>query len=92
VTTVSCPAAGDCDVGGYYTILNVNTFGFLSTEADGTWGKPITISADQVNDISCFSPASCAAPVTTPDGDGGILEKEPVQAAASIRSGLGDQA
>lgn len=84
VSTVSCPAAGDCDEGGYYTNKKGDTLGFLSTETGGRWGKLTTISVGAVDDISCFSPASCAAVVTT-DADAyaditGVMEKEPVQA------------
>jgi hypothetical protein len=75
VSTVSCPAAGDCDAGGYYTNTKGDTFGFLSTETGGAWGRLIPVSAGAVDFISCFSPVSCAAVVN----DTGVMEKEPVQ-------------
>jgi hypothetical protein len=80
VDSVSCTAPGDCDAGGYYTKSKGARSGFLITEARGSWGKlDTTIGGTAVGAISCSSPASCAALVTTSAG-ASVMDKEPVQA------------
>jgi hypothetical protein len=87
VSSVSCSAVGDCDAGGSYLNSKGMTFGFLITETRGTWGRLIVINVGTVDDISCFSPASCAAVVntgTSSDPDSPVvMEKEPVQATST---------
>src|SRR5262249_7230037 len=38
ITSVSCPAAGDCGAGGYYTDASGATQAFVVSETGGTWG------------------------------------------------------
>jgi hypothetical protein len=40
ITSVSCPAAGDCLVGGTYTDAAHHHQAFVSSQAGGTWGTP----------------------------------------------------
>jgi hypothetical protein len=89
VTSVSCPAAGDCTAGGYYTDKKGAELGFLLTETGFGWGKLATVGFGGVGVISCFAPASCAALVSAESAAnagsfdvtdfGGVMEKEPVQ-------------
>ncbi|HEX3489661.1 MAG TPA: hypothetical protein VHU92_09960 [Streptosporangiaceae bacterium] len=70
ITSVSCPAAGDCLVGGSYTDAAKHQQAFVSSQADGTWGTPVELpgtgalnsgGAASVSQVSCASPGNCAA-------------------------------
>jgi Bacterial Ig-like domain (group 3) len=39
VTSLSCPSAGNCAAGGYYTDTSGNRQAFVITEKKGTWGN-----------------------------------------------------
>ena len=89
VTSLACPAAGDCDAGGYYdTAADGKQLGFVATEADGRWGRPQLISFGDVGRIACFSATSCAALVDSWGDLGyqGVIEREPVQATRTTLS------
>ena len=70
VYSVSCPSAGNCGVGGYYTDGSGRAQAFVVSEVDGRWGTaeevPGTAALNtgglaQVNSVSCASPGNCAA-------------------------------
>jgi hypothetical protein len=70
ITSVSCPAAGDCLVGGSYTDAASHQQAFVSSQADGTWGTPAELpgtgplnagGSASVSQVSCASPGNCAA-------------------------------
>ena len=89
VASVSCPGAGDCTAGGFYTNRKGVQLGFLLTETGFAWARLATVAFGGVGVVSCFAPASCAALVsaaTVEDAGsfnvtdyGAIMEKEPVQ-------------
>ena len=91
VTSASCTAAGDCEVGGYYTNSHGRQYGFLFTEANGTWGKLAPVDVGPVGEISCFSPFSCAALVspgvgTQDETNSAVMDKEAVEATKAFLS------
>jgi Bacterial Ig-like domain (group 3) len=97
VTALACPAAGDCDAGGYYdTAADGKQLGFVATEAGGRWGRPQLISSGDIGLITCFSAGSCAGLVNSWNaagdamnnaaGDQFVMEKEPVQATRTVLS------
>jgi Bacterial Ig-like domain (group 3) len=89
VKSLACPAAGDCDAGGYYdTAPDGKQLGFVATEAGGRWGRPQLISFGDVGPIACFSASSCAALVDSWNliGYQGVIEKEPLQATRTTLS------
>jgi hypothetical protein len=70
VTAISCPSAGDCAAGGYYTGARNSPELFLSSEHGGTWGKAIAMPGivrrsqggnPQVFSLSCSSAGNCSA-------------------------------
>jgi Bacterial Ig-like domain (group 3) len=68
VTSVSCPSAGNCAAGGYYTDSNANRQAFVITEKKGTFGNARTVAGTlntgeyaQVNGLSCASAGNCVA-------------------------------
>jgi len=70
ITSVSCPAAGDCLVGGSYTDGAGHQQAFVSSQADGTWGTPVELpgtgalnagGSASVSQVACASPGNCAA-------------------------------
>jgi len=73
VSSVSCPSAGNCAVGGYYSGSTAGlggTQGFVAGERDGVWGTAIEVpglaalnaSAEAGTDsVSCASAGNCAA-------------------------------
>jgi len=68
-TSVSCPAAGSCIAGGYYTTPFRGYQAFVADETNGHWGKAIEVpglaafSPDEsrVTSVSCRSPGGCTA-------------------------------
>ena len=68
VSSVSCPPAGSCAAGGYYTDGG-NTHGFVAVRRNGRWGKAIKVPGlaalnngdAYVNSVSCPSAGGCAA-------------------------------
>jgi hypothetical protein len=73
VGSVSCPSAGNCAVGGYYSGSDAGlggTQGFVADERNGVWGQAIQVpglaalnaSAEAgVDSLSCASAGNCAA-------------------------------
>jgi hypothetical protein len=69
IFSVSCPSAGNCAAGGYYTPFT-GTQGFMAVERDGRWGTAIKVPGlaalntggdAQVNSLSCATAGNCAA-------------------------------
>ena len=80
VLSVSCPAAGDCSAGGFYTDDNQHEQAFVFSQANGTWLAPQQIPGvasintggrAHVIAVSCGAPGDCAA-VGQYAGDSGI--------------------
>jgi hypothetical protein len=73
VTSVACPSAGNCTVGGYYADGQVVTpwgyfDGFVVSQRNGTWGKAILVpglyaenGANLSTFVACASAGNCAA-------------------------------
>ena len=70
ITSVSCPAGGDCLVGGSYQDAASHQQAFVSSQADGTWGTPVELpgtgalnagGSASVSQVSCAAPGNCAA-------------------------------
>ena len=74
VDSVSCPAAGECAAGGYYTDGSSHQQAFVVTETNGSWGNAIevpgtaTLNAGAfaghgaaVDSVSCAAAGECAA-------------------------------
>jgi hypothetical protein len=68
VLTMSCPSAGNCAAGGYYSTGFTATQAFAADEVDGTWGSaeqaPGTATLNsgnsaQISSISCTSAGNC---------------------------------
>jgi hypothetical protein len=64
---VSCPSAGNCVAGGYYTAGGV-TLPFVVSETNGTWNsaKALPVRGSSVNVVSCKSPGNCAIGLNGP--------------------------
>jgi hypothetical protein len=69
VSSVSCPSAGNCAAGGYYTARHHGGQGFLVGERNGRWGKAIEVpgldalntgNAAAAGPLSCPSAGNCA--------------------------------
>ena len=69
VTAISCPSAGSCAVGGYYTNSSAHGELFLISQSKGGWGKAKEIpglaaltkgSTAQIYSISCSSAGNCS--------------------------------
>jgi hypothetical protein len=91
VSSASCTEAGDCEAGGYYTNSHGRQYGFLLTEANGTWRKLAPVDVGPVGAISCFSPASCAALVSPGIGtlygaNSAVMDKEAAEATKTVLS------
>jgi IPT/TIG domain-containing protein len=73
ISSVSCPAAGDCSAVGFYKDhlgTQGNRQAFAVDEVNGAWTSPIELPGSaaltkggygQVNAVSCSSPGDCAA-------------------------------
>src|SRR5215472_3659331 len=70
VSSLSCPSAGNCAAGGFYSESEVNVQAFVVSERNGRWGKAIQVprsgglnvggDAESLS-VSCASAGSCAA-------------------------------
>jgi hypothetical protein len=78
VTSVSCPSAGTCAAGGFYTD-NVGVRAFVAGERNGRWGKAIKVPGSGalntggttfVGSVSCPSAGNCSAGGSYRDGSG----------------------
>ena len=65
VSSVSCPSAGNCAVGGWYLDSSGNRHAFMVSERNGRWATAIEIpgtgARSWVNSVSCGSAGHCAA-------------------------------
>jgi hypothetical protein len=70
VTAVSCPSAGNCSAGGFYTVAGGHLELFVAAERAGTWGKAIALpglvshnpgGGGQLYSLSCASAGNCSA-------------------------------
>lgn len=70
VNVVSCPSAGNCSAGGYYTDAHFKTQAFVVDESGGKWGTAKEVAGSgklnaggyaQVASLSCASASNCAA-------------------------------
>jgi hypothetical protein len=69
VSSVSCPAAGECAAGGSYTASS-GALGFVVSQANGVWGTAVEVPGlaalntawgALVESVSCGSAGNCAA-------------------------------
>jgi hypothetical protein len=79
VSSVSCPAAGECAASGYYVDGKRNFQGFVLRETGGSWGNAITEpstakihggNSTAVNSISCAAVGECVAGGPADDSSG----------------------
>ena len=70
LTSVSCPANGDCSAGGFFADRDHNTQAFVVNEVRGTWRKAIEVPGTAVlnrggfadaDSLSCAAPGDCSA-------------------------------
>jgi hypothetical protein len=70
VSSISCPAAGNCGAGGFYEDHALHVQAFVVSERNGRWGKAIEVpgtaalnaaGSAQVTSVSCPSAGECAA-------------------------------
>ena len=80
VSSVSCPAAGDCAAGGTYADGSGDQQAFVANETNGTWGNAIEVPGTgavnsggnaAVEEVSCGAPGDCAAGGFYSDDSGG---------------------
>jgi len=100
VNSISCPAAGSCAAGGYYTDRHDNERAFVVSEKNGVWGKAIKVSGaaalgpGEVYSISCGAAGNCAAGGYYRDGSHGhafvVSEKRGVWLKARKVDNLGN--
>ena len=80
-TAISCPVAGNCAIGGFYSSVAGGTPSFVATERNGSWGKAAAVSGTTAYQgtgqqlglaaISCAAPGECAVGGTyTADSSG----------------------
>lgn len=80
VVAISCPAAGECVAGGYYSVDLFVYEPFVVSETNGVWGRAIEVRGtepppdvggdDQVVSISCAAVGECAAGGSYSDASG----------------------
>jgi len=82
VSSVSCPSAGNCGVGGGYADSAGNDHAFVADEVSGTWRNAIEVPGTAslgfgarspfayVYSVSCGSASNCAAVGTYTDSSG----------------------
>jgi hypothetical protein len=68
--SVSCPTAGNCSIGGYYTKFSGHQEPFVASETKGVWHAAVeapgfrTLNAGgfaAINSVSCGAPGNCGA-------------------------------
>jgi hypothetical protein len=82
ISSVACPSAGNCAVGGAYIDKNGRQHGFVADERSGVWGTANEVPGlavlntggreTQVLSVSCGSAGNCAAGGYYTDGAGHI--------------------
>lgn len=76
VTTLSCPAAGDCAAGGTVSSVSAGTSGIVLDQVNGTWDAPVTLTpgngiTGDITAVSCAAARNCAAVGYLPEGFSG---------------------
>jgi len=77
VSSLSCPAAGDCAAGGTAGSPSDGVHGIVLDQVNGTWDKPVTVAPSvwdmtgEVTALSCAAARNCAAVGFLPEGWGG---------------------
>jgi hypothetical protein len=70
VFSVSCPSAGNCAAGGYYSDRFQHAQAFVADDVDGTWGNAIEVPGTaalnsgnnaEIDSVSCGSAGNCTA-------------------------------
>jgi len=69
ITTVSCPSAGNCRAGGYYSDSFINNQALVVSEVGGTWRtvralpfpSGIGLVYSLISSLSCATPGNCIA-------------------------------
>ncbi|HEV2376661.1 MAG TPA: hypothetical protein VGS19_31370 [Streptosporangiaceae bacterium] len=69
ITTVSCPSAGNCSAGGYYSDRFINNQALVASEVHRTWRTAsalpfpagIGLVYSLISSLSCASPGNCSA-------------------------------
>src|SRR5215469_4437087 len=70
VSQVSCPSAGSCAAGGFYTDGSFHREAFVAVERNGRWRRAVEVPGSgalnaggfaQVSSVSCASAGNCAA-------------------------------
>ena len=69
ITSISCPSAGNCAAGGFYTDSSETEHAFVVTERTGRWGNAIAVPGvaalsphnSHVNSVSCGAAGNCVA-------------------------------
>jgi hypothetical protein len=70
LSSVSCPSAGNCSTGGYYTDSSGHQQAFVVSSVNGTWGTAIQVPGTAalkaywgaaVNSVSCATAGNCTA-------------------------------
>jgi hypothetical protein len=79
VASVSCPSAGNCAAGGFYTDSSGHGQAFVVRETNGIWAKAIEVPGSgtlnagggaEVTSVSCATAGNCAAIGVYKDGAG----------------------
>jgi hypothetical protein len=77
LNSVSCPSAGDCSAGGYYTNGSGDQEAFVVSETGGTWGNAEEVAGTLnqgvlagIESVSCASAGNCSAGGSYRDGSG----------------------
>jgi len=79
VASVSCPSAGNCTAGGFYTDSSRHGHAFVVRETNGTWKKAIEVPGSgaldaggsaEVESVSCATAGNCTAIGVYSDGSG----------------------
>jgi hypothetical protein len=104
ISSVACPSAGNCAVGGGYSDKNGNNHGFVAVERHGVWDKAIEVPGlaalnkhggdTRVWSVSCGSAGNCAAGGYYTDSNGhyqgfAVLERNGAWGTAIEVPGLG---
>jgi hypothetical protein len=89
LSSVSCPAPGNCTTVGFYAALSGGLQGLIVTESSGTWasgaeaGLPAGAVAASLASVSCSSPGNCSAVGDYTGDNGGELNALVVDEASS---------
>jgi hypothetical protein len=76
VGPLTCPAAGDCVVGGIYETGPFAYLGMVKSETNDHWSHSVTLAGTQrVNSVSCASAGYCAAGGTNDAGSAFVISE-----------------